>query len=371
MTADVKPLAVFAGGKFDRDYASCRDRFLSLAEQSGGELNTYINPLLGPNGERLTTDTVLVGDTSASNLVVVISGTHGLELFAGSAVQVQLLTQLSHLKLRDTAILIVHAINPWGAAYYRRQNEYNVDINRNFLSAESVRIENWAYEKLHPMIHDKEFFIDGKRNALITKKIDTYIASYGSGAYQTALFQGQSMHPDGVGFCGDQQCWSSNTIIEICASHNSKRKHVAIVDLHTGLGPFGHGSLFFPNSSAHQNFSIAQAWFGQNIVAIMGDDSMPYQPQGDMLSGICTAFTHCTDVVGIALEFGTYDVEQLMNLQIEDTWLNSFGSNEEQLGQQIKEKLVEFFCPDSKEWNHQIISKSEEVFIQLIDKISS
>ena len=32
----------------------------------------------------------------------------------------------------DAAVLMVHAVNPWGMTFWRRQNESNVDLNRNW-----------------------------------------------------------------------------------------------------------------------------------------------------------------------------------------------------------------------------------------------
>ena len=68
------------------------------------------------------------------DLVVHTSGVHGVEGYAGSAVQQALLRLHSATpptnKLR-TSLLLIHAVNPYGMAHYRRFNENNVDLNRN------------------------------------------------------------------------------------------------------------------------------------------------------------------------------------------------------------------------------------------------
>ena len=79
------------------------------------------------------------------------SGTHGIEGYLGSAVQLRFLHELfmqnekqlndnnnqhstSSLSLATRRILLIHAINPYGMRHHRRTNENNVDLNRNALT---------------------------------------------------------------------------------------------------------------------------------------------------------------------------------------------------------------------------------------------
>ena len=45
----------------------------------------------------------------------------------------------------DVAIVLVHALNPFGFAWRRRWNENNVDLNRNFLDDRSFLDGDAAY----------------------------------------------------------------------------------------------------------------------------------------------------------------------------------------------------------------------------------
>jgi hypothetical protein len=67
-----------------------------------------------------------------------ISGTHGPEGFAGSAIQAAILDQLAAKPLGEGAptVVLVHALNPYGFANNRRVNEENIDLNRNYLTDE-------------------------------------------------------------------------------------------------------------------------------------------------------------------------------------------------------------------------------------------
>jgi len=86
-----------------------------------------------------TTDiAVLAG--SGPGLVVHSSGVHGVEGFAGSGIQIAILSNFSaeaaEARSADPdapTIVLVHAVNPFGMAHFRRFNENNVDLNRNAL----------------------------------------------------------------------------------------------------------------------------------------------------------------------------------------------------------------------------------------------
>jgi hypothetical protein len=61
------------------------------------------------------------------------SGLHGVDLYTGSAIQTQFLSALKEIDIpADVGVVMIHGINPFGAAWRRRVNQDNVDLNRNF-----------------------------------------------------------------------------------------------------------------------------------------------------------------------------------------------------------------------------------------------
>lgn len=355
---------------FSRNYYTSRDIFRKKVVENGYAVRSYLNPMLGPNGQKLTTEVALVGDSEADNLIVFVSGTHGPESFAGSGIQVYILDKLRNIELEKTAVLFVHILNPWGAAFTRRQNEDNIDLNRNFSNDFPVHIENEHYDDLHSIIHVEDLFINDARNPLIVKEIEAFIELHGSAAFQTALFQGQSKYVNGVGFSGLSQSWSNKTIREVCAEFGKNKKKVAVVDFHTGLGGFGDGLLLYPGSRQHDDFCLAKTWFGENLVVVKDDASMPYHPKGDMLTGLASSFKDTQKMLGVALEFGTFDVAQLMQVQIDDAWVNTFGAKESLLAVQTRKSLLDFFCPDSPQWRVKICMQSEQLMARLLNALN-
>src|SRR5688572_13023566 len=119
---------------FAADYAEARDKFLSAARLAGAATHRYDNPTKGLKGEALSTDVARLGPDDASRILVTISSTHGVEGYCGSGCQVDWLASVGAAGLPGgTAVLFVHAINPYGFAWTRRVTEEGNDLNRNYV----------------------------------------------------------------------------------------------------------------------------------------------------------------------------------------------------------------------------------------------
>src|SRR5262249_53571873 len=135
-------------GYFSPDYFIARTRFRESAANRGAGLQTLPMTAKGPNGEDLTIDIAWFGSESPRRVLLHSSGLHGIEGFAGSAIQLQLLDKLQPLPA-DVALVVVHILNPYGMSWLRRVNENNVDLNRNFPSRDPMperhrRMQIWT-----------------------------------------------------------------------------------------------------------------------------------------------------------------------------------------------------------------------------------
>ena len=117
---------------FSEDYFTARTRFRQATEKAGGRLCAIPLVATGPGNEGLTIDIGWLGSKQPRKVLLHCSGVHGVEGFAGSAIQLQLLEDPPMLP-EDTALILIHILNPYGMAWLRRFNENNVDLNRNFL----------------------------------------------------------------------------------------------------------------------------------------------------------------------------------------------------------------------------------------------
>src|SRR5437867_2125196 len=116
---------------FSPDYFTAAERFSTTALKSGARLQILPLHAKGPTGQELGIEIAWLGAQTPRRVLLHSSGLHGVEGFAGSAIQLQLLDDVPALPA-DTALVIVHILNPHGMAWLRRVNENNVDLNRNF-----------------------------------------------------------------------------------------------------------------------------------------------------------------------------------------------------------------------------------------------
>ena len=121
---------------FSPDYFTARSRFREGSKAAGGRLTSMQLDAKGPAGEDLTIDIAWCGAEQPREVLLHSSGLHGVEAFAGSAIQLQLLDQGPPVMPKDAALVLVHVTNPYGMAWLRRFNENNVDLNRNFAERE-------------------------------------------------------------------------------------------------------------------------------------------------------------------------------------------------------------------------------------------
>src|SRR5262249_19177100 len=105
---------------FSSSYAEARARFRAAAREAGGVHSSFHNTAAGPAGaicetsglhavpadEALSADVAWLGPRTAKRLVYAQSGTHGVEGFCGSGIQIGWLQKGLHRELpSDTALL--------------------------------------------------------------------------------------------------------------------------------------------------------------------------------------------------------------------------------------------------------------------------
>ena len=127
---------------FANSYAEAAGRFLIACGDLQDAGHKVTNERLeigmtGPAGEPLCIDVAVVGSLKSGKVLLSSSGVHGVEGYPGSAIQLAVMDDLSKQDpFKDHAIIFIHAVNPYGMAWWRRFNENNVDLNRNFLRSD-------------------------------------------------------------------------------------------------------------------------------------------------------------------------------------------------------------------------------------------
>lgn len=161
----------FSGG-----YAQARIKFLGAAATAGLSVQSHAHPLKGSDGEDLAMDVTRDGPMDAPNLLIISSACHGAEGFCGSGVQVHALHDadwLEKARASGTAVLYIHALNPYGFSHLRRTTHENVDLNRNFQDFAQPLPDNAAYRALHSLILPEQWPPDAANHAAIADVVET------------------------------------------------------------------------------------------------------------------------------------------------------------------------------------------------------
>ena len=348
---------------FSESYADARKRFLDAVAHADAPLESFENPVgKGPTGEALATDVALFGPDDAKHLLILVSGTHGVEGFAGSGAQVAMIEGLRFAALpARTAVLVVHAINPYGFAWLRRVNEDNVDLNRNSVDFTLPLPSNDAYGALSGHLVPRNW----DDLAPAEEAIKRFIDEHGFRRYQEIVAGGQYTHPEGLFFGGAQPVWSMQTFKEIVTRYGRGKKRIAVIDFHTGLGPLGYGEPIYTGHS-DEEAARAREWYGPDVTAIYAGNSASVIVQGPMINAVCSYFDgqkSKPQVTTLALEFGTLPEDLVLDLLRAEAWMHLHGdvNFDTPVGRAIKRRFRDAFYVDTHAWKRSIVDRSLEM----------
>lgn len=328
-------------------YDECRARFRRAAVEAGLAVRSDAIAARGPDGQALTIDSVVVGAAQPRRGLVVLSGVHGVEGFAHSQAQCELLGRLVAGTLPDdVAVLVVHAVNPWGMAWWRRQNESNVDLNRNWRRSDREPAHNDAYDEVHPLACPDTPELPSVEDLLATA--GELVAARGLPWVRDAITAGQYRHPDGLHFGGDRTEASTAVVERLALDHLAGVEQLLTVDLHTGHGPTGELVLLSdqPPGSPQDRF-LAQ--LGRVEATAGNPDATTGPKSGQIANGLAGLFPDAT-CFATSAELGTAaDLEQLA-ATYQESWVHRHGDRTRPDHAAVVWAYRCCFTPDDPEW---------------------
>ncbi|MGB3811420.1 MAG: M14 family metallopeptidase [Parvibaculum sp.] len=359
-----------AGKFFSETYDEARSRFLEAATQAGARIQTYENPLAkGPGGATLCLDTAWFGPADATSVLLNTCGTHGAEGFAGSAAQLAWMTTCGPMDLpRDTAALLVHAVNPFGFAWGLRGTENNVDINRNFLDHSAEHPDNPLYDELHRFLCPKTLDEPAMHRMLAAGA--RFVELHGQWALEDAMSRGQYTHPDGYHYGGLAPEWSNTIMSQIVASELSQAARVGFIDWHSG--PAGDGELIhlcFSNPASAE-FARAAHWWGREAldpatVNAMWGSKRPSR-RGIMFWGLEAQLASHARFAGAVIEFRSAlhkpSPAKAIRASLLERWLRFESGFDAPDTQQYFEEIREDYAPRRKSWHDNVIRNALECY---------
>jgi hypothetical protein len=357
---------------FSQNYAQARQRFVDAATAAGLLVESKLHPHKGAQGEDLAMDVARDGDPNAPALLILSSACHGVEGFCGSGVQVAALQDAAwraHARSRGVAVLYVHALNPFGFSHLRRTTHENVDLNRNFHDFSQPLPRNPAYAELHPLLFPPEWPPTPENE----QALSGWVEAHGPAAYQAAISSGQHDFPDGMYFGGTAPTWSNRTLREVLRVHGRRAGRIAWIDFHTGLGPSGHGERIFAGPDDVTHLARARGWWSGGgatpVTSIYDGSSTSAKLTGMMWSCVGDECPQA-EYTGIAMEYGTQPVMQVLHALRAEHWLHQHPEAPAALAAGIKRQMLEAFYTDTPQWKQRIVEQARESMVQAVDGLT-
>ncbi|KAF0689532.1 Aste57867_19035 [Aphanomyces stellatus] len=338
---------------FSESYYDARALFRDSARAANAKLHAIPYPIESMD---LTIDVAILPGTSPSSLVIHLSGMHGVEGFAGGAIQSALLSNASFTSAAHVpTIVFVHAVNPFGFAKLRRFNEHNVDLNRNHLTPEEftaarARDPNHAgYEDishlLNPPEHNDMAFWLGSVYSVLTR---------GFLAVKRAIVAGTYHNPRGI-FYGGHELEPSHRLLHAFFAAQfdlATITRVAFVDVHTGLGPTGAATI------RTNKPDLAPLLFPGCLLASADDGALAgYEDvQGSGVQGYkATWFQTASTVVTVTQEFGTVSSSAVVRgVIIESAAFNHHPESRLAAAELVRDV---FYLHDDPQWKHAVANQ--------------
>lgn len=335
---------------FSSDYVTARARFRSAAQSAGAALHELPLDARGPAEEALTIDIARLGAANAQRIVLHTSGLHGVEAFAGSAIQLALLDEPPEVPV-GCGFVLVHVLNPYGMAWLRRANENNVDLNRNFLGKE----EEWSgapalYGRIDRVLNPKT---PPDRDYFYVRAL-WQTARHGFRPLKEAVARGQYEYPRGLFYGGTRLEQGPSLYVSWLHRHLSHASYVFGLDAHTGLGRWGHDMLLLEAGAGATPKDQLSAALAHEIIDVSADPGAAYAIRGGMgamlprlLAGAAVDF--------VLQELGTYSPLAVFHaLREENRWHHWGGAR---VDHPVKKRLLERLCPADSRWRDRALAR--------------
>ncbi len=316
------------------------------------------------------------------NLVVMSSGIHGVEAPAGVVFQDVLLGECATgdaIDRSETAILVLHVLNPYGAKYGRRFNGNNVDLNRNFFDAKTNAGDAFAGKHIvNQEYRDVRHLLEGGRISII----DILAAWLRHGeATMTKALSGQYEFPQGIYWGGGEVQHEAVALQELLGRIAEPFANLALLDVHTGLGKSGINQIMTNPVPAGSGADVKAAYARE--VKLLGEmfpaaecnglcEVQLPEEHGFLTTGDITQWPHERfakkrvegTVVSVTSEIGTSSAREVLEGLVDENYCHfartSSSCGEEQYQRDVK-RLRGLFNPSDIKWKGQVVRAARQM----------
>ena len=348
---------------FYNSYEEIRAHLGELTKELGVEISSYTVD----EEDGLYIDSFYLPSTGdKTNLIVLTTGVHGMEGYIGATMlDVFFQDVYPTLDPADTGVLVVANVNPYGMKYFRRYNENNVDLNRNFiLDWDSFDLaSNTEYPKVDTFLgptgkignglwHEVGFYLSLAKTA-VTEGADTV---------SDALLTGQYEYPQGVYYGGNGDEASTVYLKDVfnqCL--DSDYENIVHIDIHSGYGP-RYNMVIFNSVYETMNEKESQEAFGYDYVIAYDSESF-YATTGDTTDffyRLAEQKQAEAELYSTCFEFGTigdefFDTILSLKYTIDENRNHWYPTDNKLTEQIIHENYMELYYPTETAWREKTV----------------
>ncbi|PYZ96386.1 hypothetical protein CR205_11715 [Alteribacter lacisalsi] len=314
-------------------------------------------------------------DSSNKQAVMMTSGEHGIEGYAGAAaVHLFVDRYMRHIDPSDTGICLVHGVNPWGMRHFRRVTENNVDLNRNYFPESSTIPTdiNQNYEnESHIFQPDGPVEDIGKEKTVLYESLTKGMISRGTGGIRKAKGMGQFEFERGVYFGGFKEEPSAAYMKTWQQRLLNTFENVVHMDWHTALGPTNEVTMVISDRIGKSEEELKDSYGLENIKVfssnnVQGDSTDYFYQMREKEAPSKKLFS-------ALFEFGTFGTSHMAELRefatiILENQLYWNGTDLRERREWIEEELYNMFYPEDEDWRKSILLESGHAMEEVLNK---
>jgi Protein of unknown function (DUF2817) len=319
-----------------------------------------------------------LGPDDASQVVIIVSGVHGVELPAGSLLQQLWLPEVQKILLQvaDTRFVFVHALNPYGAAHGMRTDwdaagQGNIDPARNFVDFKTV--SNTANEGIEAALVGANLSC-GASIRMWAKLLYSCFVVQGKTEFKRGFVRGQFTNPEIPYYGGTAPSLTRLTWDKIVADYvrGPQVKKIWHFDCHTGDGPYGLLQLYINDRAGdHVHKDACQLMDAEHVqltkqyFANVAGDIVDYWPQCGVGGAVVTPMT---------LEFGTSNAIiagiDTLHAILTRTILQNTYNDVHPCADKVIQGMRDAFAPRTPEWEKAVKLQSQQVWKRFSEVLS-
>ena len=369
---------------FPESYAASRTQFradCTAAAQKPRDICAHWT-VPSPTDPDLTVDYGIFS-RGGDRLLVIQSGIHGTEAASGAAVQAYVMrNMLPEFLAKGIDVVFVHALNPWGFKNGRRNDEFNVNLNRNFSAdGKTYDFPNPDYRRFRNIFEPPgpvgSLFWGAA--AVAAGFANGYVASgFDKKPLANGLDNGQYEFPTGINYGGRgpqaQTAFLKQVVGPVLTRPYRKTLYL---DFHTGLGENGVLAVILGKAPEPAPMRDLQRMLGsyasQGIKIVTPNDPGFFPTEGDVIDFVPSLAARPASFLAVTMEYGTLGIGAAAQLQsasrmILENEKYNHGCATQAICDTIDLETREMFNPSGAGWRRTAIREAGLVFQTLLEK---